>query len=78
MNILNYLERIKKYNGERIRLTSNFSFEIQEGDAPGGPVVKNPLAKAGDMGLIPGPKRSQMTWGNQACVLQPLKLISFK
>ena len=27
---------------------------------PGGPVVKNPSASAGDMGLIPGPRRSHM------------------
>ena len=31
---------------------------------PGGPVVKNPPDKAGDMGLIPGPGRSHMLWGN--------------
>ena len=29
-------------------------------DFPGGAVVKNPPAKAGDMGLIPGPGRSHM------------------
>ena len=31
---------------------------------PGGPVVKNPPANAGDMGLIPGPGRSHMLQGN--------------
>ena len=29
-------------------------------DFPGGPVVKNPSANAGDMGLIPGPGRFHM------------------
>ena len=31
---------------------------------PGGSVVKNPLADAGDMGLIPDPGRSHMLQGN--------------
>ena len=30
---------------------------------PGGPVVKNPPAKAGDTGSIPGPRRSHMPLG---------------
>ena len=29
-------------------------------------MVKNPLCKAGDMALIPGPGRSHMPWGNEA------------
>ena len=33
-------------------------------DFPGGPVGKNPPANAGDVGLIPGPGRSHMPWGN--------------
>ena len=33
-------------------------------DFPGGAVVKNPPANAGDMGLIPGPGRSHMPWSN--------------
>ena len=33
-------------------------------DLPGDPVLKNPLANAGDMGLIPGPRRSHTPWGN--------------
>ena len=32
--------------------------------APGDSVVKNPPASTGDMGLIPGPRRSHMPWGN--------------
>ena len=35
---------------------------------PGGPVVKNPPANAGDTGLIPDVRISHMLWGSQACV----------
>ena len=31
---------------------------------PGGAVVKNPPANAGDMDLSPGPGRSHMPWSN--------------
>ena len=31
---------------------------------PGGPVVKNLPANTGDKGLIPGPGRFHMLWGN--------------
>ena len=33
-------------------------------DFPGGTVVKNLPANAGDVGLIPGPGRSHMPWSN--------------
>ena len=33
-------------------------------DFPGGPVVKNPPANAGDTGFIPGPGRPHMPWNN--------------
>ena len=33
-------------------------------DFPGGTVVKNPPANAGDMGSSPGPGRSHMLWSN--------------
>ena len=33
-------------------------------DFPGGSVVKNPPANAGDMGLNPGLGRSHMLWSN--------------
>ena len=33
-------------------------------DFPGGTVVKNPPANAGDMGSSPGPGRSHMSWSN--------------
>ena len=32
-------------------------------DFPGGPVVKNSPANAGDMGSIPDPVRFHMLWG---------------
>ena len=41
-------------------------------DFPGGAVVKNPPANAGDMGLIPGPGRSHMLRSNSAHVPQLL------
>ena len=31
---------------------------------PSGPGFKNPPASGGDTGLIPGPGRSHMQWGN--------------
>ena len=33
-------------------------------DFPGGAVVKNPPANAGDMGLSPGPGRYHVPWSN--------------
>ena len=33
-------------------------------DIPGCPVVKSPSANAENTGLIPGPGRSPMPWGN--------------
>ena len=33
-------------------------------DFPGGAVVENPPASAGDTGLSPGPGRSHMPWSN--------------
>ena len=33
-------------------------------DFPGGTVVKNPPANAGDMGSSPGPGRSHMPWSS--------------
>ena len=38
------------------------SFQVR--DFPGGAVVKNPPANAGDMGSSPGPGRSHMPWSN--------------
>ena len=40
------------------------SLNISPQDFPGGPVVKNLPASAGDMGLIPGSERFHMPWSN--------------
>ena len=45
-----------------IVLILSFKFALK--DFPGGAVVKNPPANAGDTGLIPGPGRSHMLWRN--------------
>ena len=42
-------------------------------DFPGGTVVENLSANAGDTGLIPGPGRSHMLRSNWACAPQLLK-----
>ena len=41
---------------------------------PGGAVVKNPPANAGDAGSIPDPGRSHMPWSNYTCAPQLLNL----
>ena len=41
-------------------------------DFPGGSVVKNLPANAGDIGSIPGLGRSHMLWGYSAYVLEPM------
>ena len=43
-------------------------------DFPGGTVVENPLANAGDMGSSPGPGRTHMPQSNYAREPQLLKL----
>ena len=43
---------------------------------PGGAVVKNPPANAGDMGSSPGPGRSHMQRSNYARALQLLSMRS--
>ena len=40
------------------------SFERVASGFPGGAVVKNPPANAGDMGSSPGPGRPHMPWSN--------------
>ena len=42
--------------------TSNSTVKQNLWSFPGGSVVKNPPAKAGDMDLVPGPERSQVPW----------------
>ena len=41
-----------------------FEFKMHVEDFPGGAVVKNLPANAGDTGLSPGPRRFHMPWGN--------------
>ena len=43
-------------------------------DFPGGAVVKNPPANAGDTGSRPSPGRSHMPWSSKACAPQLLSL----
>lgn len=43
----------------------NAHLKTQVMDFPGGSLVKNPPAKGGDMGLIPGPRRFHVPWGSQ-------------
>ena len=49
------------------------NFSVAKQDFPGGPVVKNPPANAGDPGSVPGLGRFRVQWGNQAHALQLLK-----
>ena len=48
--------------------------QTRGGDFPGGAVVKNLPANAGDTGSSPGPGRSHMPQSNQACAPQLLSL----
>ena len=50
--------------------------KLHDMDFLGGPVVKNPLANAGDMGSIPVWEDSTCRWGNWAHVPQLLRLHS--
>ena len=47
-----------------IREVPSLFFKETEGGFPGGAVVKDPSANAGDSGLSPGPGRSHMPWSN--------------
>ena len=42
----------------------DIKLKVLLGDFPGGPVVKDLPANAGDVGLIPGPGRSHVLCGN--------------
>ena len=44
-------------------------------DFPGGPVVENPPAKAGETGSIPGLGRSHIPWGGLAPAPQLQKTV---
>ena len=47
---------------ENLDLGDNSNYRFR--DFPGGAVVKNPPANAGDTGSSPGPGRSHMLWHN--------------
>ena len=47
-----------------IQTDNYYSFKTNFRDFPGGTVVKNPTANAGDTGLIPGPGGSHMLQSN--------------
>ena len=59
-----------------IQFSSMFKILHNPWGFPGGSVVKNLPANAGDTGLIPGPGRSHVPWSNQAQVPQLLSLCS--
>ena len=48
-------------------------WNLKTRDFPGGAVVKNPPANAGDTGSSPGLGRSHMLRSNEACTPQLLK-----
>ena len=45
-------------------VTESMDKSTHKSDFPGGAVVKNPPANAGDMGSSPGPGRSHLPWSN--------------
>ena len=48
----------------RIKFQEQQDLKVRYRNFPGGTVVKNPPANAGDMGSIPGPGRSHMPRSN--------------
>jgi len=51
----------------KIKISKAFPWigqKVHSGDLPGGPVVKNPPANAGDISSISGPGRFHMQRGN--------------
>ena len=71
---------IKVYSMEETIFDLSFEGRVDvkqaERDFPGGAVVKNPPANAGDMGSSPGPGRSHMPWSNYAHAPQLLSVHS--
>ena len=53
----------QKYSRNEILIKEIYSGKNYRG-FPGGSVVKNPPANAGDMGSSPGPGRPHMLWSN--------------
>ena len=52
------------FHGKTVTFVSIFQYLEGEQGFPGGAVVKNPPANAGDTGSSPGPGRSHMQWSN--------------
>ena len=63
MTHLNYQKK-KELSTKNTVSGKNCPSKMREGDFPGGAVVKNPPANAGDTGSSPGPGRSHMLRGN--------------
>ena len=61
--IINTNKYFKNTRGGTLSWWANGQDSTYQG-FPGGSVVKNPLANAGDMGLISGPGRSHVPRGN--------------
>ena len=62
------------YDKRAFDATKKFSFKIKLKGFPGGSVIKNPSANAGDMGSIPGLWRSHMPRSDETGVPQLLSL----
>ena len=56
--------RMDTANDNWYQLKGPWVKKLKTRDFPGGTVVKNPPANAGDMGSIPGPGRSHMPRSN--------------
>ena len=64
LNMSNHISRRKQYKGTILTEIVQNHFQELKRDFPGGAVVKNPPANAGDVGLSPGPGRSHMPRSN--------------
>ena len=57
------LGRKETQRSTQVHLDQRLLKSVPQG-LPGGSVVKNPLANAGDMGSVPGLGKSDMLWSN--------------
>ena len=58
------LTSYEKFSYHRFCVSIFFLYKDNGGGLPGGAVVKNPPASAGDTGSIPGPGRSHVPQSN--------------
>ena len=61
------IQNLKQFLGDLLKLLAiqllpSLNIKLRNRDFPGGAVVKNPPANAGDTGSSPGPGRSHMPW----------------